>query len=385
MHDFEFLQIALGIRESPSFSLSEERWQSFYDFCRKQALTGVGFAAVEKLHEKGVECPKALRRQWLAQTVQIEQRNRLMNDACRSVAEMFVRDGFCCCVLKGQGNLFNYPDGLAVRRQSGDIDLWVRTKENAQAPVSAVIRYVREHSQPKVRAIYHHIDMPLPGGIEVEVHYRIGHLCSPVRNIRMQRWFGQKADECMKNLTPRGFAVPTVSVNVVYQMTHLFTHYFDEGVGLRQLMDYYYTLRRWHDADSCTGDRPSMGMWSEGLGSSIMSAEEIRAVMRRLGMTRFAGAVMWVLQHVFAMPAEYCICAADEKEGKRLLGEIMEGGNFGKHDSRGRKMKTRGKLSHGVWKLRRIMRLVGGYPEEALWEPVFRVWHLGWRIFRSVE
>ena len=36
-------------------------------------------------------------------------------------------------------------------------------------------------------------------------------------------------------------------------------------------------------------------------------------------------------------------------------------------------------VKHGVWKLKRVMRLVSSYPEEALWDPVFRVYHLLWR------
>ena len=75
----------------------------------------------------------------------------------------------------------------------------------------------------------------------------------------------------------------------------------------------------------------------------------------------------------------WMICAPNEKEGRRLLGEIMKGGNFGQYDTRDAAMKKGGMVKHGVWKLKRVMRLVRSYPEEALWEPVFRVWHLGWR------
>lgn len=380
MHNFELLQLALGTRESLSFSLSEERWKAFHAFCAKQALTGIGFAAVERLYVQGTECPKALRMEWMGRTMLIEQRNTLMNDACRSVSAMFARDGFSCCVLKGQGNLLNYPDSIAMRRQPGDIDLWVRKAGTDKTRIKEILQYVNKHSVSRKGAIYHHIDMLLPNEIKVEVHYRIGHFCSPVRNSRLQRWFEQKADECMKNITQGGYAIPTVSVNVIYQMTHIFTHYFDEGVGLRQLMDYYYVLKHRHDTANAPETRQSLGMWTDDLGGAIMSEEEICATFRHLGLMKFAGAVMWVLQYAFAMPDEYNICTANESEGRKLLGEIMEGGNFGQHDSRGRKMKTGGMLSHGLWKLRRIMRLVGSYPEEALCEPLFRVWHLGWRI-----
>ena len=75
----------------------------------------------------------------------------------------------------------------------------------------------------------------------------------------------------------------------------------------------------------------------------------------------------------------WMICEPNEVEGKKLLEEIMKGGNFGQYDTRDAALKKGGMVKHGVWKLKRVMRLVRSYPEEALWEPVFRVWHLGWR------
>ena len=79
----------------------------------------------------------------------------------------------------------------------------------------------------------------------------------------------------------------------------------------------------------------------------------------------------------------WMICEPNEKEGKKLLEEIMKGGNFGQYDERGKEFKNGGMIKHGLWKLKRVMRLVRSYPEEALWEPVFRVWHLGWRMLKG--
>ena len=127
-------------------------------------------------------------------------------------------------------------------------------------------------------------------------------------------------------------------------------------------------------------DLQTQGMWSKGLGTPVMSKEEVMAVLRSLGMGKFAAAVMYVLKEVFAMSALCYICEPNEREGKKLLEEIMKGGNFGQYDTRDAALKKGGMVKHGVWKLKRVMRLVRSYPEEALWEPVFRVWHLGWRL-----
>lgn len=398
---FPFLRYAISNMESLPFSLAHNDWLQFFDFCKQQALVGVGFSAVERLHKQGIECPMPLRIKWMALALQIERQNEKLNRQCKELTEQLEHDGLFCCILKGQGNLLNYPEHLKLRRIPGDIDIWctapsegfpiaVQTgKERAEYVTyhgnRAVIEYVMMHhrltgndKKPVIR--YHHIEAPDFDATPIEVHFRVGHINSPLRNMRMQRWFDNQADVCMKNKTSLGFQVPTPSVNVVYQMTHLFTHYFDEGLGLRQLMDYYFTLKAWHNDVMEWQNMQSQGMWTEGLGTPVMPREEVMRVLHSFGMAKFATAVMWVLHEVFAMPTRYYIYEPNEKEGRKLLAEIMQGGNFGQYDKRGKKMKNGGSIPHAIWKLKRIMRLISSYPEEALCEPVFRVYHLLWRM-----
>ena len=399
--EFEFIQVTMGLREWLSAVPSVHEWQVLFEFCKRQSLLGVGFAAVEKLHEVGVECPSAIRLKWYGYALSIERMNEKLNMQCGEISKRYEHDGLRCCILKGQGNLLNYPESLRMRRTPGDIDLWCITPTSGLSMpnaslrdytnyhgIKAVMEYVRMQYRLKgtdvhPKACYHHIEAPSMDGTEVEVHYRPAFLRSPLRNWRMQRWFEHHADECMKNKTHLGFSMMTSSVNVVYQMCHLYTHIFEGGIGLRQLMDYYFALRVWHNDVMECKDLQSQGMWSEGLGTPVMSAQEVMAVLRSFGMGKFAAAVMYVLQEVFAMHTHYYICEPNEREGRRLLEEIMKGGNFGQYDERGKEFKNGGMIKHGLWKLKRVMRLVWSYPEEALWEPVFRVWHLGWRLMND--
>ena len=444
---FEFLQVAIGNRESLSRELSDNEWQDIFRLLKEHALLGVGFTAVEQLHANGVECPPLLRMQWYALVVQIERRNEQLNGLCKKVTEQYEHDGLSTCILKGQGNYLNYPKDLKMRRTCGDIDIWcmppkegldiaVQTGKDSVEYVKyhgvrAVIEYVKlQHricgSNKKPRPIYHHVDAPTIEGVEVEAHFRTGYIHSPLRNWRMQRWFAQHYEGCAANKTSYGFSMPTPPVNVIYQMTHLFSHYFQEGVGLRQILDMYFTLITWRGSVENGYGQQSQGMWSEGLGTPVMSKEEVMAVLRSFGMGKFAGAVMYVLHEVFvggnendnengdcpqmntdghgcpqadgvgeqqlsasgqqlkeigpqADYAPWMICEPNEVEGRRMLAEIMQGGNFGQYDTRDAALKRGGMVKHGVWKLKRVMRLVRSYPEEALWEPVFRVYHLFWR------
>ena len=107
---FEFLQVAIGNRESLSRELSDNEWQDIFRLLKEHALLGVGFTAVERLHAKGVVCPAALRMQWMALALQIEKRNALLNEQCKKLAKLYEHDGLSTCILKGQGNCLNYPE-----------------------------------------------------------------------------------------------------------------------------------------------------------------------------------------------------------------------------------------------------------------------------------
>ena len=77
------------------------------------------------------------------------------------------------------------------------------------------------------------------------------------------------------------------------------------------------------------------------------------------GMTKFTSAVMYVLHEVFAMPTHYYIYEPNEVEGRKLLAEMMQGGNFGQYDTRDAALKKGGMMKHGVWKLKNMLAFRG--------------------------
>ena len=155
------------------------------------------------------------------------------------------------------------------------------------------------------------------------------------------------------------FPVPNAAFNRVYILVHIYRHLFAEGIGLRQLLDYYFVLKQ---------------------GFTEIAREEPLRILRSLGMMRFTRAVMWVLQEVYAMPDRYLLTSPDAKEGRFLLDEIMLAGNFGKYDERMQRSVGEGTFRWGLRKVLRNFRFVRSYPSEVLWSPLFKVWHLFWRI-----
>ena len=327
-------------------------WEGLHQFARKQSLLGVVFRGVCRAGESGARPPRALMMQWVAESEQIRKRNLLLNEAAAELSQRFALDGFRSCILKGQGNALMYPDPYS--RTSGDIDIWLEGGRRK------VLAYVRQ-SDPGAHLQYHHVDYPPVRGVGVEVHFFPSFFHNPLFNRRLQDYYRLESEAQFSNRTelPDGagrVCVPTDGLNRVFQMTHILHHLVDEGVGLRQLMDYYYLLESTADTDR----------------------EKEAALIGRLGMTRFAGGLMYALGELLGLPRERMSVAPDERTGRMIVEEILQGGNFGRYDER--RARTAGRPGYLRQMCARILRIGRILPGEMLCVPLFLAWHQAWKV-----
>ncbi|MBQ0126570.1 MAG: nucleotidyltransferase family protein [Bacteroidales bacterium] len=375
---FELLQIAVGNRKTLSAAISPAEWSALHNLSIKQSLEGVCFSAIQIIKDKrndygasiGIEKPLYLK--WLASAVLIGDKNKVVNECCSSVASEFRERGLWCCVLKGQGNLEYYPEWLRSSRTPGDIDLWLNYNTD-RTNITHILGQIQDClvSHGKMSVLiprYHHVSIPRIFDVEVEIHYRPTFVNAPIRNRRITHWYSGHIRNCSHEFQIDGqsFPVPSVGFNVIYQLLHIFHHFFDEGVGLRQLLDYYFTIQEYEK-------------------SGHEDLHEVRRLIKRFGLEKFAAAVMWILQRVFLMPDSNCLIDPDEKGGKFLLNEVMLAGNFGKYDPRikrqhGAPFKVM--LNRALYKTKRLSKFICKYPEETISEPFFRLYHLIWRRMR---
>ena len=418
---FEFLRFCIGtVQEVPS-SLKGADWRVLYAMARKQCLVGVLFDGIKRL-PADVGMDKGLLFQWMAQNQTLRKANARLDKAAVEVAEWFGRKGFRTCVLKGQGNALLYP--LGMERTPGDIDLWVDGGDRK------VVSFVRSLS-PDEKVCYHHIGFPEYNGVEVEVHFRPSFLFCFRHNRRLQEYYERVMDEQFAHKVKLGeqeeVAVPKAEFNLIFQLTHIFTHLMNEGIGLRQLLDYFFLLKNTDlggntngdgfllntdftdntdkfsgntDGDgfllntdftdntdriggnvesgaflantNCTDNTDRIGGNADGVDRRLLQDE-----LRRLGLWEFAGAVMYIMKEVFGLEDNKLIAPLDVKRGRLVLKEVLEAGNFGQYDKRN--WFGHSALGHNLQRLYRDMRLVRYFPAEALCEPLFRFWHFFWR------
>ena len=380
---FELLQVAVGRRDRLSMTPSESEWQHLYTLSEQQSLQGVCYAAVRRLPQEQQPKGQSLI-DWIWDAQRITERNQLMSARSAEAYERLTADGFDACILKGQSNARLYGE-MAELRQTGDIDIWAIPHQQPQhQPKRRTIEYVRRRF-PNTFLRFHHIEYPIFDDAEVAIHFVPIYLNNPFLNRKLNKWHDEQRAEQMAHrveMSGRQVAVPTAEFNALYQLLHIYKHIFEEGIGLRQMMDYYCVLDALNKvrAEGPEDSRPSR----ISRESRISRNDELLAQIKALRLEPLAGAVMYVMSEVFGMRDEELPFAPRRKEGLALLSEIMQTGNFGHFDTRYDREKklTRQASLHRYWrKTKRNLVSAFDYPDEGLWEPLFRLYHFFWRIF----
>ena len=429
---FAFLRYCLGYKGDMSRVVASMDWQMLYSFASKQALLGLCFDGIERL---GEEYPEDLKRNpigrellmnWMGKAQQIRRQNMKVNAVASKLFSMLREDGMRCCVLKGQGNALMYPNPYS--RTPGDIDVWI------DASRERIMEYAQKKFELEDDIRLQHLETSLDG-VPVELHFFPCSMNNPIYHARLQKWFRRNADLQCSHIVglpdeAGDIAIPTTAFNVIYQLTHLYHHFFDEGIGMRQIIDYFLVVNDFSKnvflnndlsnpsvslskgsstafpkplSPQGTGDvtalrcseplrskdggaskpSPDCAEWDRlGVNGDTTSTalDVVQKELKYLGLWKFAGAVMYVLHETLGLSEEKMIAPMDEKRGKLLLAEILNGGNFGRHFTKYGHFTQQGMAKKYFLKIWRNMHFVRYFPAEALSEPIFRTWHFFWRL-----
>ena len=463
---FAFLKYCLGYKENMSRVIAGMNWHELYSFASKQALLGLCFEGIERL---GEEYPEELKQNpigrellmnWMGKAQQIRRQNMKVNAVASKLFAMLREDGMRCCVLKGQGNALMYPNPYS--RTPGDIDVWIHASRER------ITEYASKRFELEDDIRLQHLETSLDG-VPVELHFFPCSMNNPIYHAKLQKWFRRNADLQCSHIVglpdeAGDIAIPTTAFNVIYQLTHLYHHFFDEGIGMRQIIDYFLVVndfsknvflnndlsnhpvnfsnhpvplskegstfspspssmvftppsvppfpgdRNLRSGDVTAPSRCSEPLRSKDGGPSKVSPDcagwdrlaiegdnsagsttvvtssastalvVVQRELKHLGLWKFAGAVMYVLHEALGLPEEKMIAPMDEKRGKLLLAEILNGGNFGRHFTKYGHFTQQGMAKKYFLKIWRNMHFVRYFPAEALSEPIFRTWHFFWRL-----
>ena len=325
---FYLIRLALGANgySCSSFKIeTAEEWFLLYSLATKVSMVGVAYAGVCKL-PKDRQPPLELVFEWASEAEAIRGHNRKVNAEAARLTELFASQGRRSAILKGAANARLYSDPFI--RQCGDIDIWVdggresvitllqklnlMDSSNLQSK-SGKKTYEERYADAKRKLAVseHHVHLKqAAAAVPIEVHFKpsSGNI-NYFTNKRLMP-FLERAIENVE-LVPEGFYVPSLKFALAMQFSHIQRHFFQSGIGFKQVLDYYVLLQNATEDDRADFARN----------------------LKRFGFWRLAGALMWVLGHVLGLERERMLCPPNERLGRRMLKFILNGGNFGFHSS----------------------------------------------------
>ena len=331
-----------------SSCLQDEKWKSLYVECERQAVVGITFAGVQSLPEEQMP-PSALLNVWKRRAEIIRERHNLINRRYQEACERFEKEGVGCCVLMPSPTQVR-GERLEIRGgDSKDIDIlcWTdKDKEGKRMVVEYVnFRYVASTHHIKPKVVRQHMDWKT-GSFPVDVRFKFSYFNSPLHDRRFLAWVEKKTFSVSPQKGEDGYPVSSDAFNAVYQLIHLYRKLFCEGIRLGHLYDYYMVLRSLPKSEH----------------------EEVMRVIGRLGMKKFATAVMYVMQTVFGMPDEYLFCKPNPRNGSFVISITMQAGEYTRAIERTRMLKHLGRIGHHLYWLKRNRPFLTQYPAEVCFE-----------------
>lgn len=350
---YELIRVSIGTQERLSRLPNEAEWTELYDFAVKQSLVGVCFAGLQALGADADEgfiqigMSEGLYLSWMGMAAQINIKNEVVNKQCRDLASRFKSDGIDYCLMKGQ-QVGRYYGELAMLRQSGDIDIWMK------GGMKKVVEYVKKIA-PTRSMSHQHVHLNVYKDTSVEMHYLPAELHCPWYDKHLKCYLETNSSfvEIDDDSYLNGVSVPSDEFNIMHLLSHSFRHLLGEGITLRQLLDLYFVMKSW---------KPS-----EKVREDLLNTIEL------CGLKTFFESTMYVMHKIFCLSDAMIMSHLDSVGGEQLLSEIM----FDYADT----TSTRKRESAWGRFIRVTKKNSGLYwiaPMEVVWTPIWRICNWLW-------
>ena len=336
---WDIISFSLDANQDAPSCLEGIDWVDFYVFCHRHSIEGIVLGGIDRAN---IRIDQKVLFEWIALSEKIRRRNEILNKRTVEISDWFSERGFRSVILKGQANALMYPN--PEMRCPGDIDIWVEGEQKT------VIKMIMEQWAEAHYSI-HHIDMPAFKDVSVEVHYRPIYLRNWFVDKKLARYISSIEEQQFSNkvlLEGKEIGHLTDDFNAVYEMLHMYGHFFSSRNSFKQFIDYYYLLKR---------------------GLSEQQKADVAARFKEFKVDRYARGIMWIMKDTLGLDEGYLIVEPSERIGRAVLGEAMRYGTF-----------SHKKLWYVLQEFAGNLRLVLLFPGEVLISPLFLAWHQWWRF-----
>lgn len=220
-------------------------WQEVYRLATEQSVLGLVLAGLE---HSDVKPPKELLLQWIGEVQQIEQRNKAMNKFVAELIDSLRKEDIYCLLVKGQGIAQCYERPLW--RASGDIDLllngsnFYRAKDfyNSMTGVPSAVsnkNEIRKHLEYIIDSWLVELHGTLHTNLSKGIDSEIDNIQEGVfANNDVREWRNEDTS----------IFIPSPNNDIIFVFSHILQHFFNGGIGLRQISDLSRLLWTFRDS-----------------------------------------------------------------------------------------------------------------------------------------
>lgn len=199
----------------------------------EQSVVGLVTAGLERVTD--VKAPTEALLQFIGETLQIEERNKMMNAFIRVIVEKMREADIYTLLVKGQGVAQCYERPLW--RTSGDVDFYLSNTNYEKAKMILIPLASELEPEDKRRL---HLGMAIDSWM-VELHGTM--------NTGISRLMNVVSDEVHQDLFYNGNVrswnnngalvfLPSPNNDIIIIFNHFINHFYGEGIGLRQICDW---------------------------------------------------------------------------------------------------------------------------------------------------
>ena len=304
---FALLKAGLWEQEVSLFQFEKIDFTEVYRLAEEQSVLGLATAGLD--HVADIIVPKEIVLQFVGNALQLEQRNKAMNTFVGSLINKTRAKDIYTLLVKGQGiaQCYERPSW----RASGDVDLllsednYIKAIDYLKSQASRI-----DEENPKHR----HLALNI-GPWVVELH---GTLHSGLWH-RLDKTLDQVQNEVFRDGQVRSWMngntqifLPRADEDIVFVFAHVLQHFFQEGVGLRQICDWcrlLWTYREQIDLSLLIERLKSMGVMSEWKSFAAFAVNTLG--MPEEAMPFYSSDYRW------------------KRNAKRITDFVLETGNFG--------------------------------------------------------
>ena len=347
----ELLKIGLWGEENYINNLKDNKalfkdidWEEVYRHAVAQTMIGILADGINSIGLNELKVPQDIKFKLIQHVIRIEQANEKMNIFLPQLYKKLNKADIHAWLLKGQGVAQCYlkPN----HRQSGDIDLFFLNKAHYEKAGKLLSKYDNGKETEETEHYAFTIN-----GIVVELHGKIVARTNRKLDRNFIPWtkeIAQNEEEIIQDGTQ--VILPPVAFDAIYIFIHMMRHYFEGGIGLRQVSDWMRYLYVHHHQ---------------------INQEQLTAHLKRLGVTKIWKIFGAMAVNYLGCPQEYMPLYDSKfsKDGATILQYILRSGNFGYFDDRLQNRPKNfylGKLYSFWGQIQMILRNLKMFPEESL-------------------